>query len=71
MLILKVDSSLAKLVASELTKEQIDVIIKQGEKFEQTDLLKVIHFFIHAGNEIKLADFQQLPLELAVIECCE
>ena len=47
------------------------MIIKQGEKFEQTDLLKVIHFFIHAGNEIKSADFQQLPLELAVIECCE
>ena len=71
MLILKIDSSLAKLVASELTKEQIDVMIKQGEKFEQTDLIKVIHLFIHAGNEIKSADFQQLPLELAVIECCE
>ncbi|MBU1177308.1 DNA polymerase III subunit gamma/tau [Patescibacteria group bacterium] len=70
-LILKVDSNLAKLVASELTKEQIDVMIKQGEKFEQTDLLKAIHLFIHAGNEIKSADFQQLPLELAVVECCE
>ena len=71
MLILKVDVSLAKLVASELTKEQIDVMIKQGEKFEQTDLLKAIHLFIHAGNEIKSADFQQLPLELAVVECFE
>ncbi len=71
MLILKVDSNLAKLIASELTKEQIDIIIKQGEKFEQVDLLKTIHLFIHAENEIKSADFQQLPLELAVIECCE
>lgn len=69
MMILKVDPNLAKLVASELTKEQIDVMIKQGEKFEQSGLIKAIHLFILAGNEVKSADFQQLPLELAIVEC--
>ena len=71
MLILKVDSNLANLVASELTKEQLNVIIKQGQKFSQTDLIKTIHLFIQAANQIKSADFPQLPLELAVVECCQ
>ncbi|MBU1255650.1 DNA polymerase III subunit gamma/tau [Patescibacteria group bacterium] len=71
MLILKIDPDLVKLVASELTKEQIDVIIEQGNKFSQEDLIKTIHFFIKAGNEIKRSDFPQLPLELAIVECCE
>ena len=70
-LILKIDSNLARLVASELTKEQINVMINQGKKFEQVNLIKAIHLFIHAENEIKSADFQQLPLELAVVECCQ
>ena len=71
MLILKIDPDLVKLVASELTKEQINVIVEQGNKFSQQDLIKTIHFFIKAGDEIKRSDFQQLPLELAVMECCE
>ncbi len=71
MMILKINPDLVKLAAAELTKEQIDVIIKQGEKFSHQDLIKTIHFFIKAGNEIKKSDFQQLPLELAIVECCE
>ncbi len=71
MMILKVDSDLSKLVAAELTKEQKDVIVGQGEKFNQPDLIKTIHLFINASNEIKSADFPQLPLELAVVECCQ
>lgn len=71
MLILKVDPDLAKLAAAELTKEQKDVIINQGERFSQADLIKTIHLFIQAENQIKSADFPQLPLELAVVECCQ
>ncbi len=71
MMILKVDPNLANLVAPELTKEQLDVIIKQGQKFSQIDLIKTIHLFIQAANQIKSADFPQLPLELAVVECCQ
>jgi len=70
MFILKVDQSLSNLVTAELTKEQIDAIIKQGEKLSQADLIRSIHLFLQAGNEIKLADFPQLPLELAVVEFC-
>jgi len=71
MMILKVDPNLTKLVASELTKEQLDSIIRQGQSFSQLDLIKTIHLFIQAGNQIKSADFPQLPLELAVVECCQ
>jgi len=71
MMVLKVDSSLIKLVAAELTKEQINVIIEQGSKFSEENLIKIIHRFIEAGNEIKRADFPQLPLELAIVECCQ
>ncbi len=69
MLILKINPDLSKLVAVELTKEQLDIIINQGQKFSQADLIKIIHLFIQASNEVKLADFPQLPLELAVVEC--
>lgn len=68
MMILKVDSNLSTLVASELTKEQLSDIIRQGEKFSERDLVKLINLFIQAGNEVKTADFPQLPLELAVVE---
>lgn len=71
MMILKVDPNLTKLVAAELTKEQLSVIIRQGQSFSQPELIKTIHLFIQAGNQIKSADFPQLPLELAVVECCE
>ncbi|MEA2113325.1 MAG: DNA polymerase III subunit gamma/tau [Patescibacteria group bacterium] len=71
MMILKVDSSLAKLIAVELTKEQLDVITEQGGKFSQSNLIKIIRLFIQAENEVKSADFPQLPLELAIVECCE
>ena len=70
MMILKVDPNLSKLVTIELTKEQISGIVQQSEKFTSTDLIKFIRLFIQAGNEIKLADFPQLPLELAIVECC-
>ena len=68
MLLLKVDPNLTNLVAPELTKEQISVIMRQGQSLSQTDLIKTIHLFIRAGYEIKSADFPQLPLELAVVE---
>ncbi len=71
MMILKVDVNLASLVAAELTNEQKDTIIKQGENFSEADLVKIIHIFIEAQNQIKFADFQQLPLELAVVEYCQ
>ncbi|MFC1700541.1 DNA polymerase III subunit gamma/tau [Patescibacteria group bacterium] len=71
MMIIKTDNSLAGLVAPELTDEQLSGIIGQGQKFSNQDLVKLIHIFIDAEGDIKSLDFPQLPLELAVVECCE
>jgi len=71
VMILKIDSGLTELVAAELTKEQIEGIIGQGEKFSQGELVALINLFISAENRINSSDFPQLPLELAVVECCE
>ena len=70
ILILRIDANLVRLAAPELTKEQLDVIIKQGQKFSETDLTKFIRLFIQAENEIRYSNLPQLPLELAVVECC-
>ena len=71
MMIIKADNSLAKLAAPELTDEQLSVILSQGQKFPESDLVKLIHLFIDAEGDIKSLDFPQLPLELAVVEFCE
>jgi DNA polymerase-3 subunit gamma/tau len=70
MMILKIDPQLSNLVAPELTDEQLKTIINQGQKFSPTDLTKLIRLFIQAENEIRSSNFMQLPLELAVVECC-
>ena len=70
MIILKIDSQLVGLVAPELTDEQLKIIINQGQKFKETDLTKLIRLFIQAENEIRFSNLPQLPLELAVVECC-
>jgi len=68
MMILRVDSKLAHLVAPELTKEQLDVILSQANSFSELELTKVIQVFLRAGNEFKSVNLPQLPLEMALIE---
>lgn len=68
MMILKVDNNLAKLVAPELTDQQLNGIISQGSKFHNNELVRLIHLFIDADNDIKTSDLPQLPLELVVVE---
>lgn len=71
MMILKVDINLAQLIAVGLTEEQSNVIVQQGEKLTQNELVKFISLFLEAENEIKSADFPQLPLELAIVKYCQ
>ncbi len=71
MMILKTDSELIDLVAPELTKEQIDDIMGMIQKFSHQQIIQAINLFIQAENQIKMADFPQLPLELAVVEICQ
>jgi len=68
ILILKIDASLAKVVASEMTKEQIKSALDLATQFELSELLKMTKLFIRAQNEIKTSLIPQLPLELAVVE---
>jgi DNA polymerase-3 subunit gamma/tau len=70
MMVLKTDNSLVKLVAPELTNEQLNGIISQGQKFSDSDLVRLIHLFISSEGEIRSLDFPQLPLELAIVEFC-
>jgi len=71
MMILKIDNQLFSLVAAELTKEQLSVIVNQSQKFSDTDITRIIRLFIQAENDLKFSTLPQLPLELAIIECCE
>lgn len=68
IMILKVDFSLAKIVAPEFTEEQTKIAIDQVKKFSENDLLKIIRLLIGASNEMKFSSFIQLPLELAIVE---
>lgn len=68
ILILKIDASLAKVVASEMTEEQIEKSLELATQFEPSKLLKITKLFIRAENEIKTSLIPQLPLELAVVE---
>jgi DNA polymerase-3 subunit gamma/tau len=68
MMILKVDSEMAKLAAPELTEEQKKIILEQGQKFSYEELNRLLRLFIRAESEIKSALFPQLPLELVIVE---
>jgi len=68
MMILKVDVSLAKLVAPELTEENKKTILEQGQKFSFEEMSKLLRMLIQAEYEIKGAILPQLPLELVVVE---
>lgn len=71
MMILKINPGLQKLVAPELTKEQLDSIIAQGNQVPLSELTNLLRLLIKASNEIKFAVYPQLPLELVVAELAE
>lgn len=68
LMILKIDSGLSDLVAPELTKEQLAVILEQGKKFPEKKLIRILQILLEAENSIKTAPYPQIPLEIAVIE---
>lgn len=68
LLILKIDSKLANLVAPELTKEQLSVIINQSKKFTEKKLIKILQILLESVNLMKTAPYPQIPLEIAVVE---
>ncbi|MCK4520441.1 DNA polymerase III subunit gamma/tau [Candidatus Parcubacteria bacterium] len=51
-----------------LTKEEVQHLEKQTEKFTELELQKIINLFLQAENRIKYSSIPQLPLELAIVE---
>lgn len=68
VMLVRVDPDLASLISSELTREQLDEILKQARGFSSQDLPKILDIFIHAQQNIKGSPLPQLALEMAVVE---
>jgi len=54
-----------------LTNEEIKVLKKHIDNFEEQDLRKILNTFLEAQNKMKYSSIPQLPLELAIIEITE
>lgn len=68
IMILKVSSDLSKMLQEEITDEEIDILTKQTEKLEASEIRRWLDIFINSQNYIKRAAIVTLPLELAVLE---
>jgi len=68
IMLIKVDSSLASLMAQELTPEQMEIVKKQADVFSLSDVAQAIKIFTIAQNDIKRSPIPSLPIELAVVE---
>lgn len=72
ILIMKImGSKEANPIITGLTKEELERLENQAEKFEEADLRKTLQLFLEAENKMKYSSIPQLPLELAIIESCE
>ena len=68
IMLIKVDSSLANLMAQELTPEQMEIVKKQADVFSLDNVARAIRIFMVAQNDIKRSPIPSLPIELAVVE---
>lgn len=65
---LKINPSLKKLVAPELTNDQLNDMLELAENFSEKKLLQILQIILRANNQMKSSPFPQLPLEMAVVE---
>lgn len=68
ILLVKVDGSLANLMAQELTPDQIEMVKKQAEAFSLDNTARAIRIFMTAQLDIKRSPIPSLPIELAAVE---
>ena len=68
IMLIKVDSSLASLMAQELTPDQVEIVKKQADIFSLDNVARAIRIFTIAQNDIKRSPIPSLPIELAVVE---
>lgn len=57
-------------LVSGLTKEELDRMGNQANGFSEQDLSRCLNLFLEAENKIRFSPIPQLPLELAIIDCC-
>jgi DNA polymerase-3 subunit gamma/tau len=69
-LVLKINPELGRMFETELTKEQLQRIQTQAEKFNEKLLPTIVENFMDAEQKMKYSSIIQLPLELAIIESC-
>lgn len=67
VLILKITGT-ANQILTGLTKEELQRMAGQAEKFKEEDLQKIINLFLEAENKMRYSPIPQLPLELAIME---
>ncbi|HZX49665.1 MAG TPA: DNA polymerase III subunit gamma/tau [Candidatus Paceibacterota bacterium] len=67
-LVLKINPQLDKMFESELSREQLDRMKQQAEKFEEKALVQIVEHFMEAEQKMKYSSIIQLPLELAIVE---
>lgn len=68
MLLISVDSTLAKNLSLELTEEQSNRLISLASDMNTSSIIRLIDILQSARKEIRSASLPQLPLEIAVIK---
>lgn len=71
LMLVSVDSKLAKLFSYELTKEQAQTIVDQTKGHAAKEILFIIQCFSEIQGKIKSAFIPQLPLEMATIKAIQ
>lgn len=71
LMLVSVDSKLAKLFSYELTKEQTQTIVDQTKGHSAKEILFIIQCFSEIQGKIKSAFIPQLPLEMATIKAIQ
>jgi DNA polymerase-3 subunit gamma/tau len=70
LMLLRVSNDLSKLIKEELSAEQLGTAVKQAEQFSPQELSKTIEILIETLYDMKRSSFQQINMELAVVEIC-
>ncbi|MFC1652017.1 DNA polymerase III subunit gamma/tau [Patescibacteria group bacterium] len=59
-----------KDLAYELSKDELKLLEKMGEKITEKELLKIINSLTQAHGQLRFTEVQRLPLELAFLDFC-
>lgn len=71
ILLIKINKELTQFSEIYLTKDQLQKTIKQGEVFNELEIIKIIGLFIKAQKNINSTNLPQLPIEMAIVEGCK